>query len=207
MLLRYADKRIVNKIYYNESVHRKGQFSTRINIDRCRKKCWLYSRLLLRSDGFDAISPLRTHTFDQEVSNANHFGCVFDTLGWLAVVCQGMASIYNIIMRRGWVSGYRWYVGLLLGLSMWENRYMPPANTCLHRHCQTVTCHRAVTWANVTISVVMVTTWLGDSNLCLEYRWLMTKYACCIVYRVASCVVIHASHWLLGGFDHGWILG
>ena len=42
---------------YNESVHRKEQLATRINTIRYRNKCSLCSRLLLRSDGFNAISP------------------------------------------------------------------------------------------------------------------------------------------------------
>ena len=57
---------------------------------------------------------------------------------------------------------------------------MPQAYTCIqsYSHTQTVTCHRACDMGNVTISVVMVTTWLGDSNLCVEYRsWLMMNHA------------------------------
>ena len=57
-------------------------FTTRANI--------LIKIKILRSDGFNAISPT-----EQEVSNANHFGSVADRLGRVAAASQCMARKIN----------------------------------------------------------------------------------------------------------------
>ena len=55
-------------------------------------KCLLYSRLLLRSDVFNATSPPKVYP---EVSNTNHFGSVSDSLGRLTAAIQCVASYTN----------------------------------------------------------------------------------------------------------------
>ena len=51
-LLRYADTRIVSIM--KESIERNN---LQVELIRHRKKCWLYSGLLLQSDGFNATLP------------------------------------------------------------------------------------------------------------------------------------------------------
>ena len=54
-----------------ESVHQKELLATRINLIRCRKKMFTLLRLLLRSDGFNAISLTDCAPKSEDISNTN----------------------------------------------------------------------------------------------------------------------------------------
>ena len=89
LLRYYADKRIVNiiEVYIERN-------NLQLELIQYHKKMWLYSCLLLRRDEFNAISS--TNIAYQKVSNTNHFGSVSDSIGWLAAMCECMASVLKL---------------------------------------------------------------------------------------------------------------
>ena len=72
-------------------MYRKEKF-LQLELIGYRKKCQLYSRLLLRSNGFNAISPTERIYQEVLITHTNHFGSVSDSVGRLAPAAECMAS-------------------------------------------------------------------------------------------------------------------
>ena len=104
--LRYADKYIVNmmKVYIERN---------NLLLEWYRTKCWLYSRLLLQSDGFNSITPadwapksspaMLTYSLDgsrcachayQHVSNTNQF----DHCHFWTVIGDSNSLLFNLFL-------------------------------------------------------------------------------------------------------------